>query len=156
MVLFQDKWVTINKIRISGHPFLLPRSFFLNQKSNILKQTFYLYEMKRFPYLLTIFGLTLACQAPQKSQQAQQESSVSVSTPAKVGVGAEAPTDAILLFDGSRELLDQNWTYWEGPRLAASLPIKWALEDDPIDEGTVMNSNDPAAAGADYMALRIS
>jgi len=67
-----------------------------------------------------------------------------------IGVGAEATQDATLLFDGSREMLNNNWEYWEGPRFAAEPPIKWAIEDDPKGKGTVMNSNDPSAAGGLY------
>ncbi len=71
---------------------------------------------------------------------------------AQVGVGAEAPEDAIVLFDGTREMLDANWTYWDGPRLAATLPLKWEIVDDPVDKGTVVSSNDPAGAGGKYGA----
>jgi hypothetical protein len=66
------------------------------------------------------------------------------------GVGATAPPDAEIFFDGTQELLDEKWTYWEGPRLSATLPIKWKVMDDPVDEGKVMNSNDPSAAGGLY------
>ena len=76
-------------------------------------------------------------------------------TQSNLGVGAEPPADATVLFDGSREMLDEKWTYWEGPRLAASMPIKWQIEDNPVDEGTVMNSNDPAAADGLYGAADI-
>lgn len=69
---------------------------------------------------------------------------------ADVGLGAKAPTDAEILLDGSREMLDQKWTYWEGPRFSSSLPIKWKVVDDPIDAGTVVMSDDPAAAGGKY------
>ena len=68
----------------------------------------------------------------------------------QVGIGAKAPSGAEILFDGTRETLHENWTYWEGPRFAAELPIKWKIVDDPVDPGTVMNSNDPAAAGGLY------
>jgi hypothetical protein len=68
----------------------------------------------------------------------------------QVGVGVKAPAGAEVLFDGSRESLDANWTYWEGPGFAAEMPIKWKIVDDPVDKGTVMNSNDPAAAGGKY------
>jgi len=69
---------------------------------------------------------------------------------AQVGVSTPPPADAQVLFDGSKQLLHTNWTYWDGPRLSAELPIKWEIEDDPVDGGTVMNSNDPAAAGGIY------
>ncbi|MCP3932461.1 MAG: DUF1080 domain-containing protein [Bacteroidetes bacterium] len=68
----------------------------------------------------------------------------------KVGVGAKAPTDATVLFDGSREMLDDIWTYWEGPRFSSTLPIKWEIVEDPVDKGTVVDSNDPNAAGGKY------
>ena len=48
-----------------------------------------------------------------------------------IGVGAEAPEGALLMFDGSRASLDKNWEYWEGPRFAAEPPIKWEIENDP-------------------------
>lgn len=69
---------------------------------------------------------------------------------AQVGVGTKPTKGAKIYFDGSRKSLDKNWTYWNGPRLAASLPIKWAIVNDPVDKGTAMNSNDPAAAGGKY------
>ncbi len=74
---------------------------------------------------------------------------------AQVGVGQLAPSDAIILFDGSTELLHQNWKYWDGPRLSAEPPIKWELVQDPVDEGMAINSNDPAAAGGKYGAADI-
>ncbi len=70
--------------------------------------------------------------------------------PAQIGVGASPPADATVLFDGTDDMLHEKWTYWEGPRFSASLPIKWALEPDPVDDGMVVNSNDPAAAGGLY------
>ncbi|MFD2574277.1 DUF1080 domain-containing protein [Spirosoma soli] len=72
-----------------------------------------------------------------------------------VGLGVKAPKGAETLFDGSRKTLDEKWTYWQGPRLAATLPIKWQIEKDPTGTGTVMNSNDPAAAGGKYGAADI-
>ena len=72
-----------------------------------------------------------------------------------IGVGTKAPKNAEVLFDGSKDLLDKKWTYWEGPRLAAELPIKWQIENDPVDKGTVVNTNDPSAAGGKYGAADI-
>lgn len=69
---------------------------------------------------------------------------------AQVGVGMKPEKGAKVYFDGSRKMLDKNWTYWKGPRLAATLPIKWEIVKDPIDKGTAMNSNDPSAAGGKY------
>ncbi|MCY4002067.1 MAG: DUF1080 domain-containing protein [Bacteroidetes bacterium] len=68
----------------------------------------------------------------------------------QTGVGMPAPDGAMMLFDGTRESLDSNWTYWEGPRLAAELPIKWEIVDDPVDNGMVVSSRDSAAAGGLY------
>lgn len=66
------------------------------------------------------------------------------------GVGVKAPADAEVIFDGTRKMLDEKWTYWEGPRFSSELPIKWFLENDPIDKGKAVNSNDPAAEGGKY------
>ncbi|MCB0600505.1 MAG: DUF1080 domain-containing protein [Saprospiraceae bacterium] len=74
---------------------------------------------------------------------------------AQTGVGVKPPVKADILFDGTREALDGNWIYWEGPRLGESLPIKWQIVQDPVDAGTVMSSNDPAAAGGKYGAADI-
>ena len=68
----------------------------------------------------------------------------------KKGVGVEPPKGAEVLFDGSRKMLDEKWTYWEGPRFAGALPIKWQIVKDPVDKGTVLNANDPTAAGGKY------
>jgi hypothetical protein len=73
-----------------------------------------------------------------------------LSAHAQVGVGAKAPIGAAMYFDGSRKMLDAKWTYWNGPRLAATLPIKWSIVSDPTGTGTVVNSNDPSAKGGLY------
>ena len=69
---------------------------------------------------------------------------------ADVGVGAAPLDGAEVIIDGSRKMLDGKWTYWEGPRFASSLPIKWKIVDDPVDSGTVVMTDDPAAAGGRY------
>jgi hypothetical protein len=68
----------------------------------------------------------------------------------KTGVGTKAPKSAEVIFDGSRKMLDEKWTYWEGPRFSSELPIKWEIVNDPVDKGTVVNSNDPNAVGGLY------
>jgi hypothetical protein len=69
---------------------------------------------------------------------------------AQIGVGAKVPKGAEVLFDGTRKMLDEKWIYWDGPRLAAKPPIKWSIVKDPAGKGTVLNSNDPTAAGGKY------
>jgi len=71
-------------------------------------------------------------------------------TLAEVGVGAQPLPGAEVIIDGTRELLDDKWTYWQGPRFQSSLPIKWKIVDDPVDKGTVLMSDDPVAAGGKY------
>ena len=77
-------------------------------------------------------------------------SSVKQTPSAYTGVGVPPIDGAMVLFDGSKEMLDSLWTYWEGPRLKASLPIKWEIQKDPKGAGTAMNTNDPSAAGGKY------
>ncbi len=72
-----------------------------------------------------------------------------------VGVGARPVKGAEVLFDGSRAMLDEQWTYWAGPRLSAALPIKWQLVRDPAGRKNVLSSNDPAAAGGKFGAADI-
>lgn len=74
---------------------------------------------------------------------------------AQLGVGATVPVDGELLLDGSRQMLQAKWEYWQGPRLSAQAPIKWLVIRDPVDHGTAINSNDPAAAGGKYGAADI-
>ena len=68
----------------------------------------------------------------------------------KTGVGTKAPKNADLILDGSRKMLDEKWTYWEGPRFSSELPIKWEIVNDPVDKGTVVNSNDPNVVDGKY------
>jgi hypothetical protein len=72
-----------------------------------------------------------------------------------VGVGEKPIPGAQVILDGSRQMLDAEWTYWEGPRFASSLPIKWKIVEDPVDKGTVLSTDDPAAAGGKYGAADI-
>ncbi|MFP6881944.1 MAG: DUF1080 domain-containing protein [Roseibacillus sp.] len=74
---------------------------------------------------------------------------------AEVGVGTKPAKGADVVFDGSRKMLDKNWTYWKGPRFASALPIKWKIVDDPVDDGTCVSTFDPAAKGGKYGAADI-
>jgi pimeloyl-ACP methyl ester carboxylesterase len=100
---------------------------FLNNTNNMTKQILSLLSL--------LLPLTLAAQT--------------------LGVGAKPTAAAKTYFDGSKEMLHENWTYWEGPRLKASLPIKWKIVKDPEGSGTAMNTNDPSAAGGIYGAADI-
>lgn len=71
---------------------------------------------------------------------------------AEVGVGAKPIDGAEVLFDGTRKMLDEKWTYWQGPGFKSSLPVKWKIVDDPVDGGTAMQTDDPAAAGGRFGA----
>ncbi len=91
-------------------------------------------QISPFIYLTLLMGLILlfGCSQP------------------RIGMGARPPAGAEMLFDGSREMLDEKWEYWEGPRFAAEMPIKWEIVEDPVNEGSVLSSDDPAAQGGLY------
>jgi hypothetical protein len=72
-----------------------------------------------------------------------------------IGVGAKPEPGADMLFDGSRAMLDEKWTYWEGPGFKSSLPIKWRIVEDPVDGGTCVMTDDRAADGGRYGAADI-
>ena len=73
----------------------------------------------------------------------------------RVGVGVKAPRGAEVIIDGTRATLDEKWTYWQGPRFASSLPIKWKIAEDPVDGGTALQTDDRAADGGKYGAADI-
>lgn len=72
-----------------------------------------------------------------------------------IDIGAKPLPGAEVLMDGSRQMLDDKWTYWQGPRFRSSLPIKWPVVPDPVDGGTCVKTDDPAAAGGVYGAADI-
>lgn len=80
---------------------------------------------------------------------------ISLATLAQTGVGAKCPKGAVVYFDGTPEMLHNNWEYWEGPRFSTQMPIKWTIVGDPVNAGKVLNSNDPAGAGGKYGAADI-
>ena len=69
-----------------------------------------------------------------------------------IGVGAVPEAGAVVYLDGSKSTLDANWAYWKGPRLKATMPVKWEEVNDPVDAGTAISANDPSAAGGLYGA----
>lgn len=73
-----------------------------------------------------------------------------LSAVAGVGVGAKPLPGAEVVFDGTRKMLDDKWTYWQGPGFKSSLPIKWKIVEDPVDGGTVVMTDDPVAAGGKF------
>lgn len=72
-----------------------------------------------------------------------------------MGVGAKPIPGAEVIIDGTHKTLDEKWTYWEGPGFKSALPIKWKIAEDPVDGGTVVMTDDPAAAGGKYGAADI-
>ena len=80
---------------------------------------------------------------------------VTPSALAEVGVGAKPLPGAEIIIDGSRAMLDDKWIYWEGPGFKSALPIKWKIVDDPVDKGTAVMTDDPAAAGGRFGAADI-
>ncbi len=74
---------------------------------------------------------------------------------ADTGVGAKPIPNAEVILDGSREMLDAKWIYWEGPRFSSKMPIQWKIVDDPVDKGTAVRTHDPASAGGKFGAADI-
>jgi hypothetical protein len=72
------------------------------------------------------------------------------STSAGVGVGAAPLPGAEVIIDGSRQMLDDKWIYWEGPGFKSAMPIKWNIVDDPVDKGTVVMTDDRASDGGKF------
>lgn len=70
-------------------------------------------------------------------------------------LGTKAPKGAKVYLDGTKESLNKNWKYWEGPRFSSEMPIKWPEMIDPADGKKAISSNDPAGAGGKYGAADI-
>ena len=75
---------------------------------------------------------------------------IAVAADKGIGVGAKPVLGAEVIIDGSRKMLDEKWIYWEGPRFASTMPIKWKIVEDPVDKGSVVQTDDPVAAGGKY------
>lgn len=74
---------------------------------------------------------------------------------ADTGVGAKPLPGAEVIIDGTRQMLDEKWIYWEGPGFQSAMPIKWKIVDDPVDQGTVLMTDDRAADGGKFGAADI-
>jgi hypothetical protein len=72
-----------------------------------------------------------------------------------IGVGAKPTEGAEVVIDGSRKTLEEKWIYWEGPGFKSAMPIKWKIVEDPVDGGTCLMTDDPAAAGGKYGAADV-
>jgi len=69
----------------------------------------------------------------------------------ELDVSAKPDEGAIVLFDGKEESLHQNWEYWKGPALLASMPIKWKVIEDPVNpQEKVFMSYDPNTTTGKY------
>ena len=69
---------------------------------------------------------------------------------ADVGVGTKPIDGAEVIIDGSREMLDAKWIYWEGPGFKSAMPIKWQIVADPVDKGTTLMTDDRVADGGKF------
>src|SRR5215207_8223057 len=74
---------------------------------------------------------------------------------ANAGVGTKPIPGAEVIIDGTREMLDAKWIYWEGPGFKSAMPIKWKIVEDPVDGGTCLMTDDRAADGGKYGAADI-
>ena len=109
--------------------------------------------------LLTITALAIslsilitACQNSDDSEK--KDMAVSMYAPA-LGVGAKPTENAEMYLDGTREMLDEKWEYWEGPRFSGEYPIKWMSVEDQETGQWVVSSNDPGGKGGKYGAADI-
>ena len=77
--------------------------------------------MKNILLILSLSILAFSCKS-------SQDSANKAVVKKDIGVGAEASKDATILFDGSRAMLDENWTYWDGPSLLQSYLLNGQLK----------------------------
>lgn len=74
--------------------------------------------------------------------------STAFAAPTDIGLNAKPVPGSELLFDGSRAMLDEKWTYWQGPGFKSALPIKWKIVEDP--SGPALMTDDPVATGGKF------
>lgn len=87
-------------------------------------------------FFAVLLGITATCQAQDKN----------------IDVGAKPAPEAEVIIDGTRQMLDSKWIYWEGPGFKSAMPIKWKVVEDPVhkDQGTVIMTDDRVADGGKY------
>ncbi len=129
------------------------------RKPKILK-TFLMKKFLPVTLFIAIFSATVAqsqttSDSSELPKKIKPHPSPSPTSKKGIGVGAKPISGAEVLIDGSRKTLDEKWTYWEGPRFGSSLPIKWKIVNDPVDSGSALLTDDPAAAGGKYGAADI-
>ena len=95
----------------------------------------------KFSFFAFLLAIATTCQAQDKN----------------IGVGSKPVAGAEVLIDGTREMLDAKWKYWEGPGFKSSMPIKWKVVPDPVEpeKGTTIMTDDRAADGGKYGAADI-
>ena len=95
----------------------------------------------KFSFFAFLLAFATTCQAQDKN----------------IGVGSKPVAGAEVLIDGTREMLDAKWKYWEGPGFKSSMPIKWKVVPDPVepDKGTTIMTDDRAADGGKFGAADI-
>ena len=83
-----------------------------------------------------LLGIAATCQAQDKNP----------------GIGAKPVAGAEVIIDGTREMLDAKWKYWEGPGFESAMPIKWKVVPDPVDtgKGTTIMTDDRVSDGGKY------
>ncbi|MFT4734228.1 MAG: hypothetical protein ACI9DJ_002820 [Algoriphagus sp.] len=87
------------------------------------------------------------CSCQNKSSETKMTSTTET---VKLGVGAASIEGAEMYMDGTKNIVNDKWEYWEGPAFAGKYPIKWMAMKDQGTGKYVFNSNDPAAKGGKY------
>jgi len=80
---------------------------------------------------------------------------VNFSVNAQVGVGVKAPKGAEVSLMAVRKCFTQNGPTGMGRGWKHHFLSKWQIVNDPVDKGTVVSSNDPAAGGRTIWAADI-